>query len=284
MRDPDITVGLLTVSALKIAISGEISRPGSYNLPAIDGKPPTLTDAIQKAGGITALADLRQVTLLRARRSGADDTFQIDLWELLQAGDLRQDITLRDGDSIVLATSKTPINPAEAGLIGAATVSPTFMQVGVLGETLQSGVVQVPPNTPLNQVILAAGGFSNRARKGSVELIRLNRDGTVNRRKIRIDFSSGINEETNPILRNRDVVLVGRNFIAAISDNLNAILAPINQAVSGLTLFKTLFPASSGSGSTVIIPSSSGTATVTPTTTTPTTTTPTTTTPTTTTP
>ncbi len=268
LRDPTITVGLLTVSPLRIAIAGEVTRPGSYNLATADGKLPTLTEAIQKAGGITELADLRQVKLIRARRSQPDETFQIDLWELLQSGDLRQDVTLRDGDSIVLAKATGPINPAEAGLLGAANVSPAFIQVGVLGETRQSGVVQVPPNTPLNQAILAAGGFNNRARKGSVELIRLNRDGTVTRRKISIDFSQGINEATNPILQNRDVVLVGRNFLAALTDNLTAILNPVNQVFSVYTLFRALFPASAGSssggntsGSSIIIPSGGGTTT-----------------------
>lgn len=271
LRDPDITVGLLTVSPLRIALSGEVNRPGSYNLASSDGKLPTLTEAIQKAGGITELADLRQVTLVRSRRAGADETFQIDLWELLKSGDLRQDITLRDGDSIILAKATTPMNPAEAGLIGAATVSPAFIQVGVLGETRQSGVVQIPPNTPLNQAILAAGGFNNRAHKGSVELIRLNRDGTVSRRKIAIDFSQGINEANNPILRNRDVILVGRNFIASLSDNLTAVLGPVNQTFSIFTLFKALFPANTGgSNSSIIIPAGGGsTNTATPATTAP---------------
>jgi polysaccharide export outer membrane protein len=259
LRDPSITVSLLVINQLRIALSGEVNRPGSYNIAPSDGKLPTLTEAIQRAGGITELADLRRVKLVRSRRSGVDETFQIDLWELLQSGDLRQDITLRDGDSIVLTKATTPINSAEAGLLGAATVSPAFIQVGILGETRQSGVIQVPPNTPLNQAILAAGGFSNRARKGSVDLIRLNRDGTVSRRTIAIDFSKGIDEAANPILRNRDVVLVGRNFIAALSDNLTAILGPVNQAFSVFTLFKALFPANSSSNSSIIIPTGSTT-------------------------
>lgn len=274
LREPTITVSLLTMSPLRVALSGEVNRPGSYNLPSADGKLPTLTEAIQKAGGITEQADLRQVKLIRARRSGTDDTFQINLWDLLQSGDLRQDVTLRDGDSIVLAKATAPINPAEAGLQGAANVSPAFMQVGILGETRQSGVVQVPPNTPLNQVILAAGGFNNRASKGSVELVRLNRDGTVNRRTIRVDFSQGINEATNPILQNRDVVLVGRNFLAKLSDGLTSVLGPVNQVFSIFTLFKALFPpktsSDSGNNSSIIIPSNNGSpTTVTPATTTP---------------
>lgn len=266
LRDPAITVSVLTVSPLRIAVSGEVNRPGSYSIASADGKLPTLTEAIQKAGGITEQADLRQVKLIRVRRSGPDETFLINLWELLRSGDLRQDTTLRDGDSIVLAPATTPVNPAEAGLLGAATVSPAFIQVGVLGETRQSGVVQVPPNTPLNQAILAAGGFNNRARKGSVELIRLNRDGTVNRRQIRVDFSQGINEATNPILHNRDVVLVGRNFWAGLSDGLTTVLDPVNQVFSVYTLFKALFPArssgssndSNSSGSSIIIPAGGG--------------------------
>ncbi|WP_179228346.1 SLBB domain-containing protein [Leptolyngbya ohadii] len=262
LRDPTITVSLLTVSPLRIAITGEVNRPGSYSLNAADGKLPTLTQAIQEAGGITYQADLRQITMIRARRSGVDETFQINLWELLQSGDLRQDITLRDGDSIILTAA--PMNPSEAGLIGAATVSPASIQVGVLGETRQTGVVQVPPNTPLNQVLLTAGGFNSRARRSSVELVRLNRDGTVTRRRIAIDLSDSINEATNPVLQNRDVVLVGRNFIATLSDNLSTILGPVNQLFSVFTLFGNLFPADSDSRSNIIIPAGGATSTAVP--------------------
>lgn len=241
LRNPSISVLLLAASPLHIVVAGQVSRPGAYTLGIVDGKLPTLTDAIHQAGGMTQLADLRQVQIVRPQRSGNDQVLQTNLWALLQSGDARQDITLRDGDSIVLPTA-TAVDPAEAALLGLANLSPDTMQVGVLGEVVQAGTLNVPPNTPLNQVLLAAGGFNNRARKGSVELIRLNSNGTVTQRRIQVDLSSGIDESINPILTNRDVIVVGRSTLASISDTLATILNPVKQAFSLFDLFITLFP------------------------------------------
>jgi len=241
LRNPSISVLLLAASPLHIVVSGQVSRPGAYTIGLADGKFPTLTDAIHQAGGMTELADLRQVQVIRAQRSGTDQVLQANLWALLQSGDVRQDITLRNGDSVVLPTA-TAINPTEAMLLGSANLSPEAMQIGVLGEVRQPGTLKVSPDTPLNQVLLAAGGFNNRARKGSVELIRLNSNGTVTRRRIHVDLSSGIDEGTNPILTNRDVIIVGRSTLASIGDTLGTLLSPIGQAFSLFNLFNTLFP------------------------------------------
>lgn len=241
LRNPSISVLMLAASPLHIVVSGQVSRPGAYTIGLVDGKLPTLTDAIHQAGGMTQLADLRQVQIIRSQRSGTDQILQANLWELLQSGDARQDLTLRNGDSIVLPTAAA-IDPSEAMLLSAANLSPDAMQVGVLGEVRQAGTLEVPPNTPLNQVLLAAGGFNNRARRGSVVLIRLNPDGTVMQRRIQIDLSSDIDESTNPILTNRDVIIVGRSTLASIGDTLGTLLSPIGQAFSLFNLFNTLFP------------------------------------------
>ncbi|NJR62966.1 MAG: polysaccharide export protein [Cyanobacteria bacterium CRU_2_1] len=241
LRNPSISVLLLAASPLHIVVSGQVSRPGAYTLGLADGKFPTLTDAIQQAGGMTQLADLRQVKVIRPQRSGPNQVLQANLWTLLQSGDARQDITLRNGDSIVLPTA-TAINPTEAMLLGSANLSPDAMLIGILGEVRQAGTLEVPPNTPLNQVLLAAGGFNRRARRGSVELIRLNSNGTVTRKRIQVDLSSGIDENTNPVLTNRDVIIVGRSTLASIGDTLGTLLSPIGQAFSLFNLFNTLFP------------------------------------------
>ena len=241
LRNPSVSVLLLAASPLHVVVSGQVSRPGAYTIGLVDGKFPTLTDAIHQAGGMTQLADLRQVQVIRSQRSGADQVLQANLWTLLQSGDVRQDITLRNGDSIVLPTAAA-INPTEAMLLGSANISPDAMQIGVLGEVRQAGTLEVPPNTPLNQVLLAAGGFNNRARKGSIALIRLNPNGTVTQRRIQVDLSSGIDENTNPILTNRDVIVVGRSTLATVGDTLGTLLSPIGQAFSLFNLFNTLFP------------------------------------------
>jgi polysaccharide export outer membrane protein len=89
----------------------------------------------------------------------------------------------------------------------------------------------------LNQAILAAGGFNTRAKKAAVELVRLNVNGTVERRNIEVDLAQGINTQGNPTLRNNDVVVVKRSTLASIGDTLGTVLNPIGSFVNLLRLF-----------------------------------------------
>ncbi|MCG9893278.1 MAG: SLBB domain-containing protein [Thermosynechococcaceae cyanobacterium MS004] len=241
LRKPFIAVQLLASSPLKIALSGAINRPGAYNIPVVDTKLPTITDAIAFAGGITGTADLKQVKVYRLSPNGTDQVLDVNLWALIQNADLRQDITLRSGDRILL--QRAPVQPEEASLIGSANLSPTDMQVGILGEVLSPGLVKVPPNTSLNQALLLVGGFNRRAQVKTVELIRANPDGSVTRRKYPVRWSDSISENANPILQHRDVVLVGSSTLARYGDILSKILSPISQSFSFLNFFNFLFPA-----------------------------------------
>jgi polysaccharide export outer membrane protein len=98
--------------------------------------------------------------------------------------------------------------------------------------------VEVPPNTPLNQALLAAGGFNNRARKSRVDLIRLNPNGTVSKRTVDINLAQGINDQSNPILRNNDVVVVNRSGLASVSDTLGTILSPVGSIFTFFNFFR----------------------------------------------
>jgi polysaccharide export outer membrane protein len=76
--------------------------------------------------------------------------------------------------------------------------------------------------------VLAAGGFDQRrANKKVVKLIRLNPDGTVSERKIKLSFNAPVNEENNPALRNNDVVVVDRSGFAAFSDVTGSIFGTL---------------------------------------------------------
>ncbi|MGB3512763.1 MAG: SLBB domain-containing protein [Microcoleaceae cyanobacterium] len=214
--------------ARNVTVVGEVKRPGAYVVRGGDTGAdfnvsglPTVTRAIQLAGGIEPLADLRNIQLQRQTRSGSIQTVNLDLWQLLQSGDINQDAILQQGDMIVIPTA-TEISPTEAPELAAASFAPDEIEVTVVGEVRQPGEVKVPPNTPLNQALLKAGGFNkSRAKRDTVELIRLNPNNTVSRRIVEVDFASGVNQETNPMLRQNDVIVVNRNGIAAISDTLN---------------------------------------------------------------
>ncbi|WP_193196417.1 SLBB domain-containing protein [Nostoc sp. MG11] len=231
-----------------VAIVGEVNRPGSYlvttgsteggnatttgtSQPTGSGQP-TITRAIQLAGGITPQANVRNIILRRPTRSGSEQTLDINLWQLLESGDINQDLIVQDGDTIFIPTA-TEINPAEATQLATTTLSPGRIQVGVVGEVKRPGAVDIQPNSSLNQALLAAGGFNDaRASRAVVDLVRLNPNGSVTKRQVKVDFSQGINEETNPILRNNDVVLVSRSGIAKTSDTLSTIAGPLGTIIN----------------------------------------------------
>ncbi|MEA5617613.1 polysaccharide biosynthesis/export family protein [Cronbergia sp. UHCC 0137] len=232
-----------------VAVIGQVYRPGSYLVTTTAGAPggdsvgaltsglPTVMRSLQLAGGITSQADVRNIKLRRPTRIDSEQTIDINLWELLKTGDINQDVLVQDGDTIIVPTA-TNINTAEATELATTTLSPATIQVGVVGEVKKPGLTSLQPNSSLNQALLAAGGFNDaRASSKAVDLIRLNPNGTVTKRVVKIDFSKEINDQTNPILRNNDVVVVGRSGIAKTSDSLNIIASPLGIIVNLLRLF-----------------------------------------------
>ena len=90
---------------------------------------------------------------------------------------------------------------------------------------------------------MAAGGFDKRrSNQATIEVIRLNYDGTVTKRDLDVDFAKGITEKNNPTLRNNDVVIVNRNILTAVSDTLITVFSPIG-ALTGFFNFANIFGA-----------------------------------------
>ncbi len=245
---------------ISVVIVGEVNRPGPYTVFASDLRSsnqqtelgfvaidqqqgtlvglPTVTRAIKIAGGITLEADLRRVQVRRRLKTGNEQIISVNLWDLLQTGDISQDVLLQEGDSIIVPTAEN-VDIAEISQIAATSFSPNSIRINVVGEVLRPGTVEVTPNTSLHQALLATGSFNQvRAQKKTVELLRLNPNGTVTRRSIDVDFSQGLNAENNPSLRNNDVIIVPRSGLTRLADNVNQILQPVSGVVgviSGVT-------------------------------------------------
>ncbi len=248
----DANFGFEANQELNIAIVGEVSRPGSYKVVPDKGsqtsggtsgggvrqQPPRLTLAIQQAGGIKPLADIRRIEVRRFNRDGSQQIVNVNLWQLLEKGDIEQDVILQEGDTIIIPTA-TVIDPKESESFANASFSPLSIRINVVGEVRRPGVVEVPPNTPLNQGLLAAGGFDpRRADEGIVELIRLNADGTVSKRSIPINLAQGIGDENNPPLRNNDVIVVNRNILTSTTDTLSTLLSPLGATLGFVNIFR----------------------------------------------
>ncbi|MEM6424696.1 MAG: SLBB domain-containing protein [Cyanobacteria bacterium P01_D01_bin.128] len=240
LRRPAVTVSPLTLRPVNVGVAGEVNRPGSYSLSLESEQNEvgflTLTEALELAGGITEQANLRQIEIRRPQGNGRDRVVTVNLWDLVDSGSLENDLILQGGDSIYVPTAQA-LTPEEATRLSAASFSPDTIQVYVAGEVEAPGAIAVAPNTPLNQALLAAGGFNRRAARDTIELVRLNPDGTVSKRTIPIDLAQGINDASNPTLQNGDVLLVRRSGIATFSDNTSLTLGPIGSILSLLGIF-----------------------------------------------
>ncbi|MEO1393945.1 MAG: polysaccharide biosynthesis/export family protein [Cyanobacteria bacterium J06634_5] len=231
IRQPFVDLNLIESRPVQIAIAGEVNRPGAYAIEPDDNNnaagPMTVTKAIQLAGGITQLANIRQVQIVRGQGvpGVVPQSANIDLWELIQSGDLSQDVALRDGDTVVVPEASS-VNAAEATRIASANFSPDTITVYLVGEVESPGALQLQPNIPLNQALLAAGGFTNRAVEGAVELVRLSPDGTVSKSEVEIDFGQDVNSQRNPILQDNDTIVIRETGLSEFSDRAGQVFSP----------------------------------------------------------
>jgi polysaccharide export outer membrane protein len=229
--------------SIQITVSGEVNRTGPQTLTyarnagqvassvgqtTVSNLLPTVTRALQQAGGITQRADVRNIKIIRTGISGDRITISANLWDLLDKGDLSQDIRLIDGDSILVSIASAP-NTAEFGQIAKASFSPAVINVRVVGEVIRGGTIPLTPNAPFTEAIAAVGGITNSGDWRNVELYRINPDGSLTQRRLVADLALPANEASNPSLRDRDVIVVRESFGAGLvrsAERAAGIIAP----------------------------------------------------------
>jgi polysaccharide export outer membrane protein len=142
---PVVTVTLMVARPLNIGIAGEITRPGSYKInPSREGggvKFPTLMEMLQLAKGVTSAGDMRAVQIRRPRRGGPEQVITVNLQEFLDTGNLRQDVTIRDGDTIYIPTASA-LNTQEVRQRASANFSADITKpigVVIVGEVSRPG-------------------------------------------------------------------------------------------------------------------------------------------------
>jgi polysaccharide export outer membrane protein len=189
LRRPQITLNLIQPRPLRVAIAGEVEKPGLYTL-SVDGQFPGLFQALQQAGGVTQAADLRQVSIQRRVGQGGTQRIPTNLFSLIQSGDLSQDIALRDGDSITIpATAAIEIgDTALIALSNLATDENQAVQVAIVGEVNRPGTYVFDGSTAtstnastgrrtLTQALRLAGGLKPMANIREVKISRTTRVG-----------------------------------------------------------------------------------------------------------
>jgi polysaccharide export outer membrane protein len=144
---PVVTVTLMVARPLNIGVAGEVTRPGSYKInPVREGtgggvKFPTLMEMLQLAKGVTSAGDMRNVQIRRPRRGGPEQVTTVNLQDFLDTGNLSQDVTIRDGDTIFVPTASS-LNTQEVRQRASANFSADITKpigVVIVGEVNRPG-------------------------------------------------------------------------------------------------------------------------------------------------
>jgi polysaccharide export outer membrane protein len=92
IRNPQVDVSVLRFRSQRIVVSGEVKTPGTVPITDV---PPTLSEVISGAGGLTGEADLGNVTVTRGATSA-----KLDLYAYLNNGEQSQNVRLQTGDVV----------------------------------------------------------------------------------------------------------------------------------------------------------------------------------------
>ena len=181
---PEIAVGsnLQEMQERRIYVLGKVAKPGVYTLK----QDVPMLHALFLAGGASEGADLAGAFVIRGKQRIA-----VDLWKLIQKGDVTQNVMITHEDTIVV--------PAGGELSNA---------VYVMGEVNKPGVYSQPEALSLLKLVSLAGGFTKFAAPARATLIR--REGD-NKKLMKVDLKDIMNDpkkNEDLALRPGDVLIV----------------------------------------------------------------------------
>ena len=240
---PEVQLSVIKFKPIRVTLIGEIQRPGIYvfnnESEKVQKSFATVVDAIVKAGGLTNKSNIEKVKLIRNVKSKSIEKKQaeLNLWELINKGNQENNPILFDGDTIVF--DRNNVTSKESSEFAFANLTPDFITVKVLGAVKTPGLIELPVNTPLSQAVYSVGGpLDYLADSSRVYLIRLNRDGTVDSKKYKLNRSASTSDKFNPPLKTNDVIYVNNSAFSKATGALATVASPLTNVVTILSFLK----------------------------------------------
>ncbi len=186
----------------------------------------TISNVINRAGGITSKTDLSKIEIIRdvpIGKGGGKKRAIIDFTSFLDESDPTNDIRLFDGDRIFfpeLASASPEIIPKSI-LSG---LSPRFITVDIFGRVENPGTVKLPLEASLSDVIDLSGPI--KPLSGKIVLIRYNKDGTILKKNIPYSAQAKRGSKRNPFLKEGDLISVKNSFLGKSTGIISEFTAP----------------------------------------------------------
>jgi len=139
-----VAVNLGNIRSIKVIMTGEVTKPGTYTVPSLA----SVFNALYAAGGPNNRGSFRNIQVIRGSRVIAT----VDLYDFLVNGMPADNVRLEDQDIIHVPVYQ--------------------IRVDVLGEVKRSAIYEIKPEESLADVLRYAGGFSDMAYKSRVKIIQ----------------------------------------------------------------------------------------------------------------
>jgi polysaccharide export outer membrane protein len=227
IKEPVVTINLTEYGGRRVRVLGQVNEPGSF----IFAGPITLLEAVSRAGGPTAAAQLHQSAIFR----GTETVIEVDLYELLYGKNLKLDIPLQPGDTVFIPDN---INT----------------RVFVLGEVKTPGLYDFGGHLTVLEAIAKAGSYTDNANLGQVCIVRGNLEKP---QIIQVDIRNQILKGTSPKLQElkpNDIVFVPKGLIAKLNYVLDQLTPSLRTIILGDSAIKAIQGNDSGTKPTITIP------------------------------
>ena len=139
-----IKLTLGEIRSIQVNVMGEVVVPGTYTLSSFA----SVFHALYWAGGVNKIGSLRSIKVIRDGVTVAD----VDIYDFIMEGRLKNDIRLQDGDVIL-------VNPYQ-----------TLVQI--LGKVKRPMFYEMKPTETIATLLRYAGNFTGDAYKKAVRLVR----------------------------------------------------------------------------------------------------------------
>ena len=132
------------IRSIQVNVMGEVVVPGTYTLSSFA----SVFHALYRAGGVNPIGSLRSIKVIRNGNTIAD----LDVYDLLMKGKMKDDIRLQDGDVIL--------------------VDPYQSLVQILGKVKRPMFYEMKPTETVGTLLKYSGGFTGDAYKKAIRLVR----------------------------------------------------------------------------------------------------------------
>lgn len=166
LKQAQVNLLILQYRSQQVSVLGEVHKPGKYPI----GATSTVTDLIAQAGGISEKGS-QVITVIRRDKDGNQTKEKIDLGNLLDAGNVGENLQVSAED--IIFVPQTPV-------------------FYVYGEVQKPGAYPLDRNMTIRQALSVGGGLTVRGTERGLRVTRRGSDGVM--RTERVDPSDLVKE------------------------------------------------------------------------------------------